>query len=342
MLNDTLLERILSAMPKLKIGVLGDLFLDRYLEIDGSLTEPSVETGLDAYQVAAVRSQPGAAGTVINNLAAFGVGSIVPISLIGDDGEGYELRQALTRMPEVKFEHILVNTQRRTPTYTKPMLHAPGQPARELNRFDIKNRTPLSTEAENSILQRLDTVLRQVDGLLILDQVSEAECGVVTTRVRDALSAWGVCHSAPLLLADSRERIGLFRNVWTKPNERECRLALGATAETRLTDLVERLSMQTRRPVFGTAGEHGIQGYDPARQMHFEAKAYRVPGPIDVVGAGDSANAALMTALLAGAGHAEAAAFANLVASITIQQLGDTGTAPPAAIRMRWREVDGI
>src|SRR5258708_39990237 len=88
-------ELILAKLPGLTVGVLGDLFLDRYLDIDADLTEPSLETGLDAYQVTRVRSCPGAAGTVINNLAALGVGRIIPISLIGDDGEGHELRQAL-------------------------------------------------------------------------------------------------------------------------------------------------------------------------------------------------------------------------------------------------------
>src|SRR5688572_26200413 len=66
-MNETLLEIILARLPSLTIGVIGDLFLDRYLDLDAALTEPSVETGLDAYQVIRVRSSPGAAGTVINN-----------------------------------------------------------------------------------------------------------------------------------------------------------------------------------------------------------------------------------------------------------------------------------
>src|SRR5438876_3322893 len=99
MLTTPLIEQVLTRAPGLTIGVLGDLFLDRYLDLDASLTEPSLETGLDAYQVIAVRSYPGAAGTVVNNLSALGVGRIVPIALIGDDGEGYELLQALQRLP---------------------------------------------------------------------------------------------------------------------------------------------------------------------------------------------------------------------------------------------------
>src|ERR1700730_15645303 len=101
MLSETIIEQILARLPALRIGVLGDLFLDRYLDIDAALTEPSIETDLDAYQVTRVRSYPGAAGTVINNLVALGVDKVSPIAVIGADGEGYELRQALARLTAV-------------------------------------------------------------------------------------------------------------------------------------------------------------------------------------------------------------------------------------------------
>ena len=117
MLTTNLIEHILTTIPNRTVGVLGDLFLDRYLDIDPALNEPSVETNLTAYQVTRVRSYPGAAGTVMNNLAALGVGRIYPIACIGDDGEGYELRQALRALPAV--EHggiILAPDRRRTPS----------------------------------------------------------------------------------------------------------------------------------------------------------------------------------------------------------------------------------
>src|SRR5271155_5856511 len=124
MLTAETIDRILDRLPSLTIGVLGDLFLDRYLDLDAALTEPSIETGLDAYQVVNVRSYPGAAGTIVNNLVALGVGRVVPVAVIGDDGEGYELRQALGRMPAVDPVAVLSAPDRRTPTYTKPMLCA--------------------------------------------------------------------------------------------------------------------------------------------------------------------------------------------------------------------------
>src|SRR5262245_65594266 len=120
MLTRSRLTQFLQELPKLKIALLGDLFLDRYLEIDWTLDEPSVETGLTAYQVARVRNSPGALGTVMNNLAALGVGRLLPVTVIGDDGEAYDLLKQLRRLP-VDQAGIVQDTGRQTPTYTKPM-----------------------------------------------------------------------------------------------------------------------------------------------------------------------------------------------------------------------------
>jgi rfaE bifunctional protein kinase chain/domain len=345
MLTPTRLESILAHIPALTIGVLGDLFLDRYLDLDATLTEASLETGLDAYQVTQVRAQPGAAGTVLNNLAALGVKQAAAIALIGDDGEGYELRQALDRLRVVDAHHVVSWPGRRTPTYTKPMLHAPGHPARELNRFDIKNRTPTPRGAEDRLLAAIDEMWPRIDALLVLDQVREPDCGVVSVRVRDQLADLGASHPTKLILADSRERIGMFRNVWLKPNQTECVRAVLGVAEgpEQVRDCAIELARRCKRPVFCTCGVDGILVVDSriACERVQQVSAYPVHGPIDIVGAGDSTSAAIACAIAAGATLEEAAAFGNLVASITIQQIGTTGTASPEQVRARWREVAG-
>src|SRR5438067_10684187 len=123
MLTDGCIESILTRLPLLSIGVIGDLFLDRYLDIDGALSEPSLETGRDAYQVTRIRPYPGAAGTVINNLVALDVKHVVAVSVIGDDGEGYELRQVRAALRGVDTARVFSTPERRTPTYIKPLLH---------------------------------------------------------------------------------------------------------------------------------------------------------------------------------------------------------------------------
>ena len=65
--------------------------------------------------------------------------------------------------------------------------------------------------------------------------------------------------------------------------------------------------------------------------------AFRVTGPIDIVGAGDATNAGLVTGLVLGLTRAEAARLACCISSITIQQLNTTGTATPAQVAERLR-----
>src|SRR5436190_13538998 len=93
------LDAILRTLPRLTIGLVGDLFLDRYLELVPLSRELSIETGLEAYQIERVRNSPGALGTVLNNLAALGVGLLAPVTAIGDDGHGYDLLKALRKLP---------------------------------------------------------------------------------------------------------------------------------------------------------------------------------------------------------------------------------------------------
>ena len=341
------LEAILERIPHLKIGVIGDLFLDRYLELDHALTEPSLETGLDAYQVVNVRSSPGAAGTIINNLAALGVGRIYPIAVLGDDGEGYELRQALGRLPAVDRCGLILAPDRRTPTYMKPMLHEKGRQPRELNRLDIKNRRPMPDALDVQIQSKLVEIWPLIDALVVLDQVSEADCGVITARTREQLATLATPEAGKFVLADSREQIGLFRGVSLKPNRLEALSAAGFAAEDS-ADVVERAASQLARRagrwVFCTDGARGIlvaSAQSDEQPMLSRISAFPVAGPIDIVGAGDSTSAAIACARAGGACVEAAAAFGNLVASITIQQLGTTGTATPEQVRQRWREVSG-
>jgi len=339
------LERLLEKIPHLKIGIIGDLFLDRYLDIDAALTEPSLETGLDAFQVVGVRCSPGAAGTVLNNLVALGVGQVFPIAVLGDDGEGYELRQALSRLASVDPWGLIIAPDRRTPTYTKPMLHESGRTPRELNRLDIKDRRPMPKSLDTRIQRKLSELWPRIDALVVLDQVSEPDCGVITARTRLQLAQLTANEPDKFVLADSRERIGLFRGVALKPNRQEALCAAGFETDVSM-ELLERAAALLARNasgwVFCTDGARGILIASPRngdRSLRPRIPAYPVHGPLDIVGAGDSTSAAIVCAMAGGASVEAAAAFGNLVASITIQQLGTTGTATPTQVRQRWREV---
>ncbi len=74
--------------------------------------------------------------------------------------------------------------------------------------------------------ESLDRGTPTLDGLVVLDQVSLPDYGVVTTSMREHISAMARQARRLPILADSRERIGLFRDVCLKPNQRECQQAV--------------------------------------------------------------------------------------------------------------------
>jgi bifunctional ADP-heptose synthase (sugar kinase/adenylyltransferase) len=334
------LTEILAKFPKLTIGLVGDLFLDRYLEIEPGETELSIETGLEAYQITRVRNSPGALGTVMNNLAALGVGRLIPATVIGDDGHGYDLLRALSALP-VDTSAIVRVADRLTPTYTKPLQpQAQGSP-RELNRLDIRTRAPLSDETHAILAAKVREMFTRVDGLIVLDQIVEENWGVVDARMRRLLSELVSLQPDKLVYIDSRANLGLFPFGILKGNRSEYRRALGNDAsrdDDTLSDALLALAARTGRPVYCTVGEQGIDVALPRAASLCRAMGYEVPPPIDIVGAGDAATSGIVASLLAGADPLEAAEVGNLVASITVKQLGTTGSASPPQVLARWHE----
>ena len=61
-------QDITGRYGSLRIAVLGDFCLDRYLEIDPARSETSIETGLPVHNVINVRSQPRRTSIVLAGL----------------------------------------------------------------------------------------------------------------------------------------------------------------------------------------------------------------------------------------------------------------------------------
>jgi rfaE bifunctional protein kinase chain/domain len=330
------LQELLAEFPRLRIAVIGDFFLDKYLDVDPTLAEISLETGKTAHQVVGIRHSPGAAGTVVGNLASLGAGGLYAIGLTGDDGESYDLRKDLASL-RCNTEHLHHDPQRRTPTYLKPRNCRDPSLAGEHSRYDTKNRTPTSAVTENAIIRSLDTLLPQLDAVIVADQVEEEDCGVVTAAVRRFLAECAPRWPDVVFWADSRRRIRQFRHVIIKPNQFEAAgqqnpLPGQQVCLAELQAAIASLRTATAAPVCVTCAERGMVVSDPEVTL---VPGVRVEGPIDPTGAGDSATAGAALALAAGAGLAEAALVGNLVASLTIQQLATTGTARPEQLPPR-------
>ena len=322
------LGEILTQADRLRIAVVGDFFLDKYLDVERSLAEVSIETGKTAHQVTLVRHSPGAAGTVVSNLAALGAGTVHAVGFTGDDGESYDLRKDLTALG-CSTEHLHCDAARMTPTYLKPRDTSDSSLAGEHSRYDTKNRVTTPADLQQRMVNSLDALLPQLDAVIVLDQVEECDCGVITASVRRALGDRARRHRQVVFWADSRLRIREFRDVIIKPNQFE---AIGLENPPpgvevqfdRLAASLVRLRAEIGAPVCATRGAEGIVVTDPELT---EVPGVRVDGPIDPTGAGDSVTAAAVLALAGGADLAEAALIGNLVASITVQQLATTGTA---------------
>lgn len=328
-MNPQRLSQITERYGRLRIAVLGDFCLDRYLEIDPSRQETSIETGLPVYNVTTVRAQPGAAGTVLNNLVALGVGELIPVGFAGVDGEGFELDRALRALPGVRMDWFEQTSQRRTFTYCKPLVIDPGVPPRELNRLDSKNWTPTPVDVEDRLIAAIHTLAAELDALVIMDQVDLAETGVLTHRVLKAVGELACRHPQLRILADSRRSLRHYPSVSLKMNRAELGLFLGGPfpADLEATkQAAHQLARRHGRDVFVTLAEEGLLGATPGGEVaHF--KALPIHGEIDIVGAGDSVTANLATSLAAGATLSEALELANAAASVVIHQLGTTGTA---------------
>ena len=321
--------------PQLRIAVVGDFCLDRYLEIDPARKEISLETGLPVHNVVRVRSQPGGAGTILNNLVALGAAELFPVGFAGEDGEGFELRRALASMPGVRTDSFLLTGERRTFTYAKPLVISPGRPPRELNRLDSKNWTPTPPALQRRIIQTLRALAPKVDALILLDQVDIPETGVVTRRFLQAIRA--IKNELPdlLIMADSRRSLQGYPPVCLKMNRAELSRLAG---KLRLVSLQEAapataaLARGKRNNCFVTLAEKGMIGASPEGEVE-HLPSLPVRGKIDVVGAGDCVTANLTAALASGATLREALQLANAAASIVVHKLGTTGTASVAEIK---------
>lgn len=311
---------------ELRIAVVGDYCLDRYLEINPARGEVSIETGLPVHNVEHIRPQAGAAGTILNNLVALGVGTIYPVGFRGDDGEGYELERALSNMRGVDLTHFVMSPDRHTFTYTKPLMVTPGVPPREMDRIDTKNWSPTPDKLSARLADSLAALLKTCDAVIVLDQVEIENTGVVTTQILEVLAS---SRAGRLVIADSRRGLGHYPPCLFKMNASELGRIFnrsGAMDEAEMREQAMGLASRNGYPVVVTMAERGLLGATPEGSV-FAVPALPLRGPIDIVGAGDSVTANLAASLAAGAHLQEALSLAALASSVVIHQLGTSGAA---------------
>ncbi len=318
-------EDVVASLPSLSALVVGDVCLDRWCYYDPQLAEASRETSIRRVAVVEYERTPGAAGTVASNLAALGVGRVAVLGVIGEDGHGFELEGALDAR-RIEHSGLVRNPAGLTFTYTKLINRSSG--VEDLPRVDYLSPRDLPEDVTSQVIERFERLALQFEVVLVSDQMEISAGGVVTERLRDAISRFAAGHQEKVIFVDSRARGELFRNVLVKLNEDEA-----AQACTRLglkTDyekLREHIGYGSLMVTHGPGGVSvvGGNGITPV-------PAKSVPNPVDICGAGDSFSAGASLALRLTGDPIQAARFGNLIASITIMQRG-TGAATPEDVR---------
>lgn len=314
-------QKVLAGFWKLRALVVGDVCLDRWCRYDPQLSDPSRETGIPRLGVVATEVTPGAAGTVAGNLAALRAGRVAILGVMGEDGFGFELDQALAargidRGLLIRSKEII------TFTYTKLINTETG--IEDQPRVDFINTRPLPRAVERQLIGRLQVSAPEFDVILVSDQTETPEGGTITPGVRAALEE---IARRRLVWVDSRVRIEQFRGVVLKPNREEAEAA--AVRVCGKADF-RALREHTRAPaLIVTHGKEGALVVDDTGEHWAAGRA--VEQPVDICGAGDSFSAGAAMAMKITGSAMEAAQFGNLVASVTVRKKG-TGTASPEEV----------
>ena len=347
LISEARLKTILNHFQDQRVLVVGDFYLDAYWYIDKTRSTLSLETPWHTNPVVEQRYSPGAAGTVTNNLKALGVGTVYTLGVIGEDGFGQTLLNCL--QTNGCLTDFMVQTPNRvTPTYLKPIHRGYEDLETEGPRFDIENQSPMAIEVEASVIDALQVCIPLVDGIIVGDQMPLENLGVVTTRVRDVLCKLALASPEKFFFADSRTRIGHYKNAIIKPNRFEAKRAVQPEWSGQEVDIAAAkqcavtLAAQTQNTVYITLGENGILVYHKGEFTHIHG--IPIADETDPVGAGDSVSAGLVATLcsLGVDAAVEAAYIGNLVASITVTKIGTTGTASPTEILERHRSLANL
>ncbi|MDX2150579.1 MAG: PfkB family carbohydrate kinase [Bryobacteraceae bacterium] len=318
---------ILEGLGRLNALVVGDVCLDRWCTYDPAFTEPSRETGLSRVAVVRTELTAGAGGTVANNLAALGVGHVSILGLFGNDGHGFELKQALSAIG-VDLTLMVNSGKRPTFTYTKLINSRTGE--EDQGRVDFVCPDDVPAPLEEELLEHLRSSASDFDVILVSDQAETDSGAVITPAMRALLADIAARDQKRVVWVDSRLRIEHFRGMILKPNEREAREACERIFGPGVYDL-GRLRAHVEAPlVITTCGGDRVEIAAPGSPVE-TIPTRKIENPVDICGAGDSFSAGAATAYALSRDARAAAVFGDLVASVTIMKKG-TGTATPHEI----------
>ena len=333
------LLEILDSLKSLKVAVIGDFALDVYWYADMTRSELSRETPHYTRPIVRETYSPGASGNICCNVKDLGVKKVFAVTALGEDWRGQILKEKL-RGNGILLDYVISSSERVTSTYIKPILCG-WDSQQEDPRLDFINYNPLSENIQSQLVENVQSVVSKVDVVIVEDQMTHN--GIVTDNVRESLIHLAEENPEKVFVADSRERIGLFRNMVLKPNRIEAVKAVCPSRnplEVKMDELIKmgrKMQIRAKRPIYITLSEKGALLI--TESDHYYLPVAPTKPPIDPVGAGDTFIATIGTSLAGGASPVEAGIIANLAASIIIKKLNITGTASPKEILEKFDEI---
>ncbi len=309
-------ESIRSQFPRIKIMVIGDLMLDRYLW--GNVSRISPEAPVPVVNIHRTTSSLGGAGNVAMNLIALGC-NIELIGVVGNDNEADELRQKVADL-NIETSGLLSDPSR--PTTVKTRIISDSQ---QMLRLDSEVSSFISEEIEQTLLKISCEKLDCVDIVILSDYAK----GVLTDRFLSSFLDIATQKKIRVLVDPKRKDFKAYANACAvTPNRAESQIALGRSLATNLDFELAAKEFKNKynfESVLLTRSEQGMTLLSNDIIYHFQTQAKQV---FDISGAGDSVISVLSAGLAAGFTWPEATELANLGAGIAVQKVG---TSPVTA-----------
>jgi rfaE bifunctional protein kinase chain/domain len=331
------LKKLIPRMRGKRIGVLGDLMLDRYLW--GTATRLSPEAAVPVVDFVSQSECLGGAGNVAANLVALGA-RVEMFGAIGTDEAGRALEKCL-RAEKISDKGLIANPKRMTTVKTRIIARH-----QQVVRVDQERREALRPEGEKKVLGALFRALKGMDALVL----SDYDKGLITDELADRVLSAAHRMKVPVFVKPKTSRLYAYRGARAIVcNAKEA--AFFVTQPLGDEKSVEEagralLAHFGCSAVVITRGEKGMSVFEESSPRHlqipatsFEVTYARVGKSgvergamgrqvFDVTGAGDTVLSVLALAVAAGATVPDAAMLANTAAGVVVGKLGTASVSP--------------
>jgi len=312
------LPGLLKKIARLRVLVIGDLMLDRY--IWGDATRISPEAPVPVIDIARESSTAGGAGNVALNIASLGARCTVA-GYIGNDNAGAQLRQLLGDK-----QVDIIRTPGTAQTIMKTRVMVQRQQLCRIDRESPPNaygQFPLA-----QAVRKLRPAIERCDAVVLSDYAK----GLLTDELVARITRLARENGKFVALDPKPKRKLAFRDLdLITPNKTEALqlagLELPPHTKFPAAEVCARLhDLYGTRHLVITLGGDGMLLSSHGKILETIPTAAREV--YDVSGAGDTALSGLVLALAARATLKDAALFANAAAGVVVGKLG-TATVTP-------------